>query len=81
APRPSTLQFSLSYNVFRTMSFSVFNFTGVSYFSMSYLFEEVEGFGLGFWTKNHLRKMMSLRRSSKQLAVFGNSTILDHSPY
>ncbi|CAL8117915.1 unnamed protein product [Prunus armeniaca] len=25
--------------------------------------------------------MMSLRRSSKQLAVFGNSTILDHSPY
>ncbi|KAL6289967.1 hypothetical protein ACE6H2_007477 [Prunus campanulata] len=24
---------------------------------------------------------MSLRWSSKQLAVFGNSTILDHSPY
>ncbi|CAL8996420.1 unnamed protein product [Prunus brigantina] len=59
-----------------------FNFTGVaSCFCMSDFFEEVEGFVLGFWTEHHLRKMMSLRRSSKQLAVFGNSTILDHSPY
>ncbi|BBH02637.1 hypothetical protein Prudu_013277 [Prunus dulcis] len=46
------------------------------------LFEEVEGFGLWFWTEDHLRKMIDeFEKIKQQLVSFGNSTILDHSPY
>ncbi|XP_034197452.1 uncharacterized protein LOC117632944 isoform X2 [Prunus dulcis] len=68
------------------------------------LFEEVEGFGLWFWTEDHLRilvftlvsrncfpsfvvfviitKMIDeFEKIKQQLAVFGNSMILDYSPY
>ncbi|BBH05559.1 hypothetical protein Prudu_016987 [Prunus dulcis] len=42
----------------------------------------VEGFGLWFWTEDHLRKMIDeFEKIKQQLAVFGNSMILDYSPY
>ncbi|PQQ15813.1 hypothetical protein Pyn_33593 [Prunus yedoensis var. nudiflora] len=51
----------------RTMSFRSLYFTGVvSCFSMSDLFEEVEGFGLGFWTEDHMRKMIDEFEKVKQ---------------
>ncbi|BBH08167.1 hypothetical protein Prudu_020284 [Prunus dulcis] len=50
--------------------------------SAAQLFEEVEGFGLWFWTEDHLRKMIDeFEKIKQQLAVFGNSMILDYSPY